>query len=134
MSNFLLWSKAVAKFLSAKDRLDYIYEDPPNITHPTLKKWRKENDQIIIWLWKCIEQNIAASFMFHDIDKYLWQDLKITFAQEKNQSKIFDLYKKTFSNLHGDRSLTDYFSSVKSITDELNLYQPLTSNLEELKR
>lgn len=60
-----------------------------------------------------MEQNIVASFMFHDTAKSLWQDLKITFLQEKNQSKLFDIYKKASSNLQVDRSLTDILAVSK---------------------
>ncbi|XP_048132459.1 uncharacterized protein LOC115726562 isoform X2 [Rhodamnia argentea] len=48
-------------------------------------------------------------------------------------SRVYELYEKIFNFKQGDKSLGEYYSALKGMWEELNLYQPITTDLERLK-
>ncbi|XP_043693033.1 uncharacterized protein LOC122643479 [Telopea speciosissima] len=102
-SNYLLWAQAVCVYIMAKDKLSYITSAPPALDSKDYSTWVKENAIILIWLWNNMEPDIAASVMFHMTAKGT------------------------------DKSLQEYYSAFKGIVEELNVFQPLTTDIEKLK-
>ncbi|XP_043705457.1 uncharacterized protein LOC122655317 [Telopea speciosissima] len=93
----------------------------------------RENSVLKSWLWNSIEPSIAANVVFHKTVKGVWNDLKESFSQEKNISRTYELYENLFRFSQQDKSLNEYFSGYKGIIEELQVHQPLTTDLEQLK-
>ncbi|KAL3721854.1 hypothetical protein ACJRO7_034230 [Eucalyptus globulus] len=132
-SNYLLWAQAVKVYINAKGKLHYLTTDPPNENSRDYNGWMRENDTLLVWLWNSMEPSIAANVMFHTTAKEVWDDLMESYSQDKNMSRVYELYEKIFNFKQGDKSLGEYYSALKGMWEELNLYQPITTDLERLK-
>ncbi|GAV76389.1 UBN2_3 domain-containing protein, partial [Cephalotus follicularis] len=93
----------------------------------------QENAVILIWLWNSIEPEIAANVMFHNTAKGVWEDLNDTYSQDKNMNRVYDLYDKMFRLHQSGKPLHEYYSTFKGLAEELNVYQPLTNDIDKLK-
>ncbi|XP_042502356.1 uncharacterized protein LOC122079725 [Macadamia integrifolia] len=117
----------------AKDKLDYTTSDPPKEFDTGYAQWQKENALILIWLWNSMEPYVAANVMLHSIAKGVWNDLKETYSQEKNMTRIYDIYEKLFQFRQSDKPLSEYYSTFRGMVEELNVFQPLTVDIDKLK-
>ncbi|XP_043687731.1 uncharacterized protein LOC122638944 [Telopea speciosissima] len=133
-------AQAVQAYIHAKDKLKYITDDPPDrdpkdpTTFTVHEEWMRENSIVKIWLWNNVEPAIASNVMFHSLAKDVWNDLRESFSQERNISRMYDLYEKLFNFQQGDETLNEYCASYKGMVEELQIHQPLTTNLDQLKQ
>ena len=67
-------------------------------------------------------------FLVWSLLKGIWDTLKELYSSEQNLPRIYQLCQDLFSLQQGDRSVEEYFSTLKGMWDELNVYQPLTTN------
>ena len=56
------------------------------------------------------------------------------YSSEENITCIHELYQDMFSLQWGDRSVEEYFSLLKGMWDEFNVYQPLTTDLQKQQK
>ena len=47
---------------------------------------------------------------------------------EKNPSRVFDIYKRLFELQHGDRSMPEFYGELKSMIDELEMHQHVVTD------
>ena len=80
-----------------------------------------------------MEPSVAANVMSYTTAKGVWNDLQESFSQDTNLSRVYDLYERLFNCKQGDRSIAEFYSSLKGIWEELNVHQPLTTDLNTLK-
>ncbi|GAV80161.1 UBN2_3 domain-containing protein, partial [Cephalotus follicularis] len=132
-SNYLLWAQAVKIYIMAKKKLKFLNSDPPAPDASGYEDWMQENAVILIWLWNSMEPEIAANVMFHNTAKGVWDDLKDTYSQDKNMNRVYDLYDKMFHHRQSGKPLHDYYSTFKGLAEELNVFQPLTNDIDKLK-
>ncbi|KAK3420744.1 hypothetical protein EUGRSUZ_G01582 [Eucalyptus grandis] len=132
-SDYLLWAQAVKVYINAEGKLPYLTTHPPDENSRDYHGWMRENDTLLVWLWNNMEPSIAANVMFHTTAKGVWDDLMESYSQHKNMSRVYELYEKIFNFKQGDKSLGEYYSALKGMWEELNLYQPITTDLERLK-
>ncbi|XP_030521717.1 uncharacterized protein LOC115734883 [Rhodamnia argentea] len=131
--NYLLWARAVEVYINAKGKLNYLTTEPPDANAKEYGDWMTKNNTVLVWLWNSMEPSIAANVMFHTTTKGEWDDLMQGNSQDKNMSRVYELYEKIFNFKQGDNSLGEYYSALKGMWEELNLYQPITTDLERLK-
>lgn len=70
------------------------------------------------WLLNSMKPSIAAN----------WDVLHAIYSQEKNISRVFELYEK-LSLKQDNRTVTDYFALLK-VTIELQLYHPSNCDIQ----
>ncbi|XP_042482289.1 uncharacterized protein LOC122062709 [Macadamia integrifolia] len=80
-----------------------------------------------------MEPDVAANVMFHSTAKGVWNDLKETYSQEKNMTRIYDIYEKLFQYRQSDKPLAGYYSAFRDIVEEFNVFQPLITDIDKLK-
>ena len=56
----------------------------------------------------------------------MWDALREMFFNDKNISRVFELYEKLFSHTQDTQSVNDYFSTLKGLADEILVYHPLS--------
>jgi len=89
-------------------------------------------------------EKVSVGLMFLCTVKDIWDTLKDMYNNEKNISRVFELYEQNISRVFelykqlftlriGDRSLFEYYSTLKGVLDELNVHQPLVTDLRALK-
>ncbi|GAV86712.1 UBN2_3 domain-containing protein, partial [Cephalotus follicularis] len=132
-SNYLLWAQAVKIYIMAKKKLKFLNSDLPAPDASGYEDWMQENTVILIWLWNSMEPKIATNVMFHNTAKGVWDDLKDNYSQDKNMNRVYDLYEKMFHLHQSGKPLQDYYNTFKGLAEELNVFQPLTNDIDKLK-
>lgn len=56
------------------------------------------------------------------------------YSIEKNASRIYQLYENILMSQQSEKSVSDYYSTLRGMWEESNMYQPMTNDIEQLKR
>uniref|UniRef100_A0A2N9H3N1 Integrase catalytic domain-containing protein n=1 Tax=Fagus sylvatica TaxID=28930 RepID=A0A2N9H3N1_FAGSY len=132
-SNYLQWSRAVIVFLTGRGKESYLTTTKP--TDATkISTWIKEDAQIMTWLWNSLEPDVFNNVSYLESSKDIWDTLHLMYSSEENITRIHELYQDMFSLQQGDRSIEEYFSLLQGMWDELNVYQPLSTDLQKQQK
>lgn len=122
--NYVCWSRNVKRALRAKNKLGFItgqIPKPSSVVDPAYDLWERCNDMVISWLLNSISPSIKASLMFVDNARELWDELHSRLSQH-NATRIFQLRKELASLKQGADTVMIYYGKLKSIWDELLVY------------
>uniref|UniRef100_A0A2N9FUB4 Integrase catalytic domain-containing protein n=1 Tax=Fagus sylvatica TaxID=28930 RepID=A0A2N9FUB4_FAGSY len=132
-SNYLQWSRAVLVFLTGRGKESYLTTTKPTDT-TKISTWIKEDAQIMTWLWNSLEPDVFNNVSYLESSKDIWDTLRLMYSSEENITRIHELYQDMFSLQQGDRSIEEYFSLLQGMWDELNVYQPLSTDLQKQQK
>ena len=90
-----------------------------------VQAWATCNNMVVSWMLNCVSLEILASVVFKDTGSEVWKDLKERFFQ-KNGPRIFQLQKDFAAVSQGDLSVTDHFTQLKVMWDEIENYKTLS--------
>ncbi|KAF7126391.1 hypothetical protein RHSIM_Rhsim11G0081200 [Rhododendron simsii] len=124
--NYTSWSRAMIRALSAKNKSGFIdgtLPIPPK-TDPTHDPWRRCDDMVSSWLMNALSKELAGSAIYADTAREHWVDLQDRFSQI-NGPRIYQIQRDISSISQGTDSISSYFTRLKTLWDELNLYNPL---------
>ncbi|GMY05189.1 UBN2_3 domain-containing protein [Fagus crenata] len=96
-----------------------------------IPQWLKEDAQIMTWLWNNLESDVFNNVSYLKSSKDIWYTLHLMYSFEENTTRIHELYQDMFSLQQGDCSIKEYFSLLQGMWDELNVYQPLSTDLQK---
>ena len=133
-SNYAQWAQAVEVFLLGRKKFDYVIKEPPVPTDPKFADWRAEDAQIRSCLWNSMESKISCSLVFLPTAKLVWEQAKELYSGVNNLKRIYDLHQNYFSLSLSDMSLEDYYNKFKGVCEELNIYQPISSDVKIMKK
>ena len=126
--NYPAWALSVRKSLIAKNKLGFIDGSltlsSPIIDSPTEIQARIRADNMVgTWIINSVSLRLQASIVYRETTLEIWNDLRDTFYH-KNGPKIFNLPKQ-ISELHqGEVSITDFFTQLKVLWDQLQSPSP----------
>ena len=55
------------------------------------------------------------------------------YGNEKNSSRVFEIYEHLFKLKHGDKSVAKFYRELKSLVDELEMHQPVVTDPTTLR-
>ncbi|XP_042946089.1 uncharacterized protein LOC122279474 [Carya illinoinensis] len=113
--------------LCAKNKLGFIIgflQQPTNPLDPLLDLWERCNDMVVSWIQNSISPSIKTSVVFVDDAQAIWKNLEECFSHQ-NGPRIFQLKKSLSSLLQEHDSVSTYYGKLKTLWDELSLYDPL---------
>ncbi|KAH6798462.1 hypothetical protein C2S51_034946 [Perilla frutescens var. frutescens] len=125
-SNYLLWSRAFLLFLGSQNKRNHVLVAPPAATDATFTTWSQSDCSVMTWLLNSMDESVSKNIMFLDIAKAMWDALREMYSNDKNVSRVFELYEKLFSHCQDGQSVNDYFSTLKGLADEILVYHPLS--------
>jgi len=128
-SNYNTWSRSMIVSLIAKNKMGFIdgsISKPSPDDDVLFHAWTRCNNMIIAWILNSISKEIASSVIYINTCAEMWQDLKDRFSQG-NGPRIFQLQKLLTTLSQENLSVSDYFTKIKSIWDELDNYDPIPS-------
>ena len=109
-------------------------KEPHVPTDPKFADWRAKDAQIRSCLWNSMESKINCSLVFLPTAQLVWEQVKELYSGVNNLKLIYDLHQNYFSLSLGDMFLEDYYNKFKGVCEELNIYQPISSDVKIMKK
>ena len=63
----------------------------------------------------------------------MWDTLKVMHGNEKNPSRVFEIYERLFELKQGDRLVPEFYDELKGLIDELEMHQHIVTDAATLK-
>ena len=95
-SNYLLWVQAFRMFIGVQNKLAHLLQSSLATTDLTYAIWLSGDYCVMIWLLNSLEEKISSNVMFLTIAKEMWDFLKVIYENEKNLSRVFEIYECLF--------------------------------------
>lgn len=95
----------------------------PAIDDPLYRLWERNNNMVASWLFNSISKELTASVIYSTTAVEIWTDLEERF-QQQNGPRVFQLRRQLLGLTHGTQSVSQYYTKVKAIWEELGEYRP----------
>ena len=93
------------------------------LNHTLHTAWKRCNNMVVSWLVYLVSHSIRQSILWMDDARDIWKDFKSRNSQG-DLLRILELQQDMASIKQGDQSITDYFTKLRVIWDELESYRP----------
>lgn len=125
-TNYHVWSRGFIMSLSIRNKLSFIdvsLQKPSEGTHE-LKAWNRRNTLILSWLLHSVGPEIRSTILYLDDAKTAWDKLKVRYEQPEDV-RVFQLQQALCSITQGKSSVTEFFTKLSGVWEELNNYNPI---------
>ncbi|WVZ13928.1 hypothetical protein V8G54_011494 [Vigna mungo] len=124
-TNYHSWNKSFVTALSAKSKVEFVLGSAPQPaqTDATFHAWFRCNSMVVSWLLHSVSPSIRESIIWMDNAVDIWNDLKIRFAQG-DLARISTLQMEATTLSQGELSVTEFFTKLRIIWDELDSFRP----------
>ena len=126
-SNYHSWARSMKRALGGKMKIEFIdgsLPAPVDSFDPSLRAWNRCNMLVHSWIMNSVSDSISQSIVFMENALDVWNDLKERFSQG-DLIRISELQQEIYSLKQENKSVTDFFSDLKILWEELDLYLPL---------
>ncbi|XP_010555466.1 PREDICTED: uncharacterized protein LOC104824964 [Tarenaya hassleriana] len=125
-ANYNLWSRAITKALTAKNKLGFIHGtiSKPDDDHRDYGAWLRCNALICSWLLNAVSSDIASQVVCLDDAHIIWKTLETRFKQ-KNVAKIFHVQHQIAILQQGSMDVGSFFTKLNGLWEELKNYENL---------
>lgn len=87
--------------------------------------WKRNANIVCSWLLNVVSKDIVTSIVYANSTSDIWNDLKNRFHQV-NEPRIYQLRKEINSFAQGNLSVTQYYTKLKSLLEELQEFKAET--------
>ena len=133
-NNYSAWASGFELFLESHNLHHHLMEEPLLLRDPSYASWSQSDLAIITWMLYSIKQNIAESLARIKPARSLWQTLETMHVNQTNIGRVVEIFETLLTLKQGDLSLQAHFGRKQSLIQEVDLYQPPTTDLVTLKR
>lgn len=125
-SNYHVWARSMRRALGSKNKFRFVDGsiEPPSIMDPTYSAWERCNLLIHSWIMNSVSESIAPSIVFIENAIDVWRDLKERFSQG-GLIRISELQLEIHALKQGPKSVTEFFTELKTLWEELEAYRPV---------
>ncbi|XP_058180814.1 uncharacterized protein LOC131299213 [Rhododendron vialii] len=81
-----------------------------------------------------MEEHIASTLVFLPTAKQVWTQAQEMYSGVNNLRRTYDLHQSFFSISQGDLSLESYYAKFRGICEELNICEPISSDVQVMRR
>uniref|UniRef100_A0A2N9GYQ8 Reverse transcriptase Ty1/copia-type domain-containing protein n=1 Tax=Fagus sylvatica TaxID=28930 RepID=A0A2N9GYQ8_FAGSY len=125
--NFHSWFRSMNMALTIKNKLGFvdgsIREPEDGFRSPLYAHWTRCNTVVITWILNCVSKKIHASVLYKPTAYVIWKELQDKFSQS-NGPQIFQLEKEIGSLTQNQNSVSDYYTNLQGLWEELLNYSP----------
>ncbi|KAL8098649.1 hypothetical protein AgCh_031420 [Apium graveolens] len=120
-SDYRAWKRSMEINLSSKRKPGFLAGTIPVPTDDPLKTemWETCNNMIIAWITSNVSPTIKRSIMYMTSARVIWLNLEKRFALT-NGSRKYKLNKEVYETKQNSLSVTEYYTSLKTIWEELD--------------
>jgi len=125
VNNYHAWSRSMMTALSAKNKLEFIDGTTvePSIKDATYQAWKRCNNMVVSWIVHSVSPSIRQSILWMNKAEEIWNDLKSRYFQG-DLLRVSDLQMEASSIKQGDLTVTEFFTKLRVIWDELDNFRP----------
>lgn len=108
--------------LTIKNKLGFIdgtISLPENPTPILQNAWVRNNNLVFSWIYNSLSKEIQASILYTTSAKSVWDELRTRFMQS-NGPRQYQLRRELSTLTQDDMSVTQYFTKLKTLWDELS--------------
>ncbi|XP_050258856.1 uncharacterized protein LOC126703827 [Quercus robur] len=121
-------ARSVRKSLIGKNKLGFIDSSitisSPLVNSPiAVQAWICADNIVGTWIINSVSPKLQGSIIYRDTAFEIWTELRDTFSQG-NGTKVFNIQKQIAEIHQGEQSLTDYFTQLKVLWDQLQNLSP----------
>jgi hypothetical protein len=125
--NFHSWFRSMHMALTIKNKLGFIdgsiREPEDGFRSPLYAYWTRCNTVVITWILNCVSKKIHSSVLYKPTAYVIWKELQEKFSQS-NGPQIFQLEKEIGSLTQNQNSVSDYYTHLQGLWEELLNYSP----------
>lgn len=124
--NYHTWSRSMQIALISKNKDKFIDGTlvKPSPLDPLYSPWIRCNTMVLAWIHRSISESIARSVLWIDSAAGVWKNLRIRFSQG-DIFRISDIQEELYRFRQGNLDISDYFTKLKVLWDELENYRPI---------
>ncbi|XP_028774894.1 uncharacterized protein LOC114731805 isoform X2 [Neltuma alba] len=124
-SNYLQWSQSVLMYLRGRRKEKYINGQAPQPASddPKFDTWFAENNQVMTWLCNSMTLEISEGYLLAQTAQEIWNAAKRTYSSMDNTAALFQLKKQLRELKQGTLTVTQYYSSLMRIWQQLDLFE-----------
>jgi len=125
-TNYNSWSRNMRRALLSKNKLKFVDGNikTPARDDPLYETWERANVMVLSWIVRTLSPQIAESVIYIESARDLWKDLKERFTKG-DYFRISDLLQEIHSAKQGERNITQFFTDIKTIWEELEFLRPV---------
>ncbi|XP_073133787.1 uncharacterized protein [Henckelia pumila] len=123
--NYLQWAQSVKIVICGRGKLGYLTGElpsPDSKDPAACSTWLVENSIVLAWLINSMEPHISRRYLWFKTAKEVWDAARNMYSDLGNASQIFELRSKLKELKQGSKSVTQYFSDLQDLWQELDLF------------
>ena len=124
--NFLQWSRTVQMVIRGRGKIGFIdgTTKRPDPTDPTYAAWDTQNALVMAWLINSMEEHIGSLYLVHSTAKVIWDKVRLAYSDLENSAQLCELRDRARELKQGDMDVTEYYTNLTKIWQELDLFEP----------
>nr|KYP76129.1 hypothetical protein KK1_020354 [Cajanus cajan]KYP76822.1 hypothetical protein KK1_021080 [Cajanus cajan] len=125
-TNYHTWSRSMMMSLLTKNKEGFIDGSiqEPSANSSIRAFWQRCNTMVLGWLVRSISAEIAQSIIWRSKASEVWAELKERLSHA-DLFRISEIQEEIYSLKQGDLSITKYYTSMKTLWDELEILDPI---------
>ena len=126
--NYHTWARSMNIALISKNKekfIDGTLPKPP-VSDVLYAPWIRCNTMVLAWIHRSISDSIARSILWIENAVDVWKNLKIRFSHG-DIFRISDIQEDLYKLRQGNLDVSNYFTQMKVLWDELEAYRPITA-------
>ncbi|XP_078445756.1 uncharacterized protein LOC144714839 [Wolffia australiana] len=133
-TNYVTWSAGFRRFLEIHGRLSFLTDDPPSLEDPRFATWITQDQAVTSWLLKMAIPTIAEPMQLLSPSKAIWDEWARMYGYRSNIGRTVEIVEGMFRARQGTRSLQEFYATLRSLLNQLEIYQPYTPDLTVKRR
>ncbi|CAN1345721.1 hypothetical protein LINPERPRIM_LOCUS40498 [Linum perenne] len=119
-TNYTSWERSMMLVLAGKNKLGFVDGSipAPQPIDSLFPLWTRNNQLLLSWIQRSVSPSIAQSILWITSARDAWCELKERFSQG-DAFRIADLQERIFAFRQLNLSISEYFTQLKSLWDEL---------------
>lgn len=123
--NYHSWARLMKKALIGKNKFKFADGSipMPDSFDPLYDAWERCNNLVHSWIINSVSPQIAQSIVYKELASDAWKNLKSRF-ERVDRVRVVDLKYEIYQLKQESLSVTDFFSELSILIEELDNYRP----------
>ncbi|KAJ9550922.1 hypothetical protein OSB04_014967 [Centaurea solstitialis] len=129
-TTYLSWSRRIMGALAGRGLEGYLTGEEKEPTDPTTtewKTWRATHMSVYTWLLNSMVPSIAVTVDGISSVLDIWKKLKMTYAGEGNNMRVFQIEQEIDAVFQGDRTVQEYAIELEWLWTDYDHFSPVIS-------